>query len=106
MVITFSGATLTVTGASLIAIYKVVMMLLDKFKVGEKRKEYHLMKEANLCLMREVIRDNHREWTEKGYIDDDELEHIESVYKVYEGLGGNGTGARWMKELRKLPRKD
>lgn len=40
-----------------------------------------------------------------GYIDSDELEHIERVYELYHELGGNGSGTRMMEDLRKLPRQ-
>ena len=63
------------------------------------------MQEANKALMRDLIRRTHSEAKAANYIDEDELEHIENVYSIYHDLGGNGTGDRWMEELRKLPRK-
>lgn len=55
--------------------------------------------------MREIIRMNHHQHvTLDGFIDEDELEHIEKVYESYHALGGNGTADRWIRELRELPR--
>jgi hypothetical protein len=60
--------------------------------------------EAQMNMMRELIRTSHRDAVAAGWIDEDELEHVEKVYSVYHALGGNGTGDRWMAELRQLRR--
>lgn len=55
-------------------------------------------------MMKEIIRLEHRDYMDRGYIDSDELEHCEKVYELYHALGGNGSGTRMMDDLRKLPR--
>ena len=86
------------------SLYQSVCWLLDRYSVGEKRKERKLLMEAQMNMMRELIRTSHRDATAQGFIDEDELEHVEKVYNVYHALGGNGTGDRWMVELRQLRR--
>lgn len=85
-------------------LYQSVCWLLDRFQIGEKRKQHALLMSAQMNMMRELLRSSHKECMEKGSIDEDELEHIEKVYSTYHALHGNGTGDRWMEEMRGLPR--
>lgn len=105
MVYELSGQTIVFSAASLWALYQAICWILDRYHIGEKRKEYYLMKEANKAIMRDLIRRTHNEAVDANEIDEDELEHVENVHSIYHDLGGNGTGDRWMEELRKLPRK-
>ena len=105
MVFELTGGTIVISAATLWAIYQAICWVMDRYHIGEKRKEYYLMKESNKALMRDVIRNAHREAIMDGSIDEDELEHLEEVYSIYHALNGNGTGDRWMNELRSLPRK-
>ena len=51
--------------------------------------------EKGMCnLMRETIRQAHQSYTTAGYIEEDELSHIEKVWNVYHSLGENGTADR------------
>lgn len=86
------------------SLYQAVCWLLDRYNVGEKRKERKLLIEALMNMMRELIRTAHKDAISQGFIDEDELEHVEKIYNVYQALGGNGTGDRWMEELRQLRR--
>lgn len=52
------------------------------------------MKDGMRNMMRELIRQAHSQWNQSGFIDEDELEHIEKVYETYHALGGNGTATR------------
>ena len=105
MVFELTGGTIVLSAASLWALYQCICWIMDRYQIGEKRKEYFLMKESNKMLMREVIRNAHKEAIEAGFIDEDELGHIEEVYAIYHKLKGNGTGDRWINEIRQLPRK-
>ena len=105
MVFELTGGTIVISAAAIWALYQAVCWILDRYHIGEKRKEYFLMKESNKVLMREVIRNAHKEATAAGYIDEDELGHIEEVYSIYHASKGNGTGDRWIHEIRQLPRK-
>lgn len=43
-------------------------------------------------------------YVERGYITQDEYENLNDyLYKPYKQLGGNGSGARVMQEVNKLP---
>ena len=46
------------------------------------------------------------QFIERGWITRDEYETMQDLYKPYVKLGGNGSGARIMKELEKLPIRD
>lgn len=105
MVFELTGQTIVISGAALWALYQAVCWLMDRYHIGEKRKEYYLMKESNKLMMREVLRNAHKEAIEEHTIDEDELMHVEEVYHIYHELKGNGTGDRWIQELRQLERK-
>lgn len=64
------------------------------------------MKMASVNLMREVIRSAHKDALKDGFIDEDELEHVEKVYECYHELGGNSVADRWIDELRKIERRN
>ena len=85
-------------------LYQSVCWLLDRFQIGEKRKQHALLMSAQMNMMRELLRSAHKEAQQQGSIDEDELEHIEKVWQTYHSLGGNGTGDRWIQEIRALPR--
>lgn len=42
-------------------------------------------------------------WTEKGWIDTEGREHVDSIYRAYHSLAGNGTGTKLHEELMALP---
>lgn len=87
------------------ALYQGICYLADRYGLGKKRQEARMFREANMCLMREVIRWNYREYVMgKGVIDTDDLAHIEQVFEVYQSLGGNGSAKRQVEELRQLPK--
>ena len=102
MVIEFTSQSIVVSVATLWALYQAVCWVMDRYKIGKKRKDYHLLQKSNKLIMRQIIRNAHEEALAAGYIDEDELEHLEEVYALYKRLNGNGTGDRWMKEIRKL----
>lgn len=105
MVFELTGETIVVSASVLWALYQCICWVLDRYQIGTKRKEYYLMKEANKLMMREVIRNAHIEAITNGFIDEDELQHLEEVYHIYHSLNGNGTGDRWIQEIRNLKRK-
>ena len=88
------------------AAYKAVCFVMDRYGIGERRKESKLMRDGMRNMMRELIRQAHSNYHSRGWIEEDELEHIEKVNETYRSLGGNGTAARWMKELENLPREE
>lgn len=105
MVFELTGQTIVLSTATLWALYQCICWVMDRYQIGEKRKEYFLIKESTKATMREVIRNTHKDAIKAGSIDEDELQHIEEVYAIYHSLKGNGTGDRWMKEIRELPRR-
>ena len=104
MVIELTGQTLVISLSSILAIYKFLCYLSDRYGLTKKAKEYQLMKIANKNLMREVIRTTHKDAMKEKKITEEELEHIEQVYDTYSKLGGNGTAQRWIEEIRSLKR--
>ena len=46
------------------------------------------------------------QYIERGWITRDEYETMQDLYKPYVKLGGNGSGAKIMKELENLPIRD
>ena len=105
MTLEISFATILGAAAIIWGAYQGVCWILDRYNVGKRRKESKLLRDANRNMMRELIRASHHEFLGKGYIREDELEHIEKINETYHQLGGNGTAARWMTELRNLPRE-
>lgn len=67
---------------------------MDRYDIGAKRREAKLMRQATMFLMCEIIRSAHQDCTLEGYVDEDNLQHIEKTYEVYKALGGNGTAER------------
>lgn len=46
------------------------------------------------------------QYLERGWITRDEYETMRSLFEPYDKLGGNGSGAKIMKELENLPIRD
>ena len=46
------------------------------------------------------------QYIERGWITRDEYETLQALYRPYIKLGGNGSGARIMQEIEKLPIRD
>lgn len=105
MVLELTGQTIVISVATLYALYQALCWILDRYNIGQKRKEYRLMQQASKNMMRQIIRYSHKQYKAAGVVDEDQLEHIEQVYQVYHQLGGNGTADRWIKQLRDLKRK-
>ncbi len=90
---------------SLWAFYKALCWIADRYNIGQKRKEAQLVKQSHVAMLRELIRLEYKEDMRQGFVDSEELEHVEKLYELYHSLGGNGTATRWMEELRNLPRQ-
>ena len=105
MVYELSGQTIVISFATLYALYQAICWIMDRYNIGQKRKQYRLMQQANKNMMRQLIRNAHKQFVAEGAIDEDQLEHIEQVYQTYHQLGGNGTADRWISQLRELKRK-
>lgn len=94
MVIELNYESIVAAISTIFAIYKAICWLMDRYEIGQKRKENKLMRLGSVNLMREIIRTAHREALTQGYMDEDELEHVEKVYEVYHALGGNSVADR------------
>ena len=104
MVFEVSGQTIFISVSVLYALYQAICWIMDRYNIGGKRKQYKLMQQANKNMMRQLLRNAHKQFVAQGCIDEDELEHIEQVYQTYHQLGGNGTANRWISQLRDLKR--
>lgn len=65
-------------------------------------------REAERAMLRGLAHDRimslGMEYIERGWCTQDEYENLETyLFKPYENLGGNGSAAKVMQEIRKLP---
>ena len=82
-------------------LYKGICYIADRYGWGKKRQDTQLYKEADMVIMREIIRWNYSDYVLKNIpIDADHLAHLEQVYDIYTKLGGNGSATRQIEELR------
>lgn len=73
-------------------------------KIGKKKiKEQDLIKMGMMALLRNEIVRAYNEYTHKGYCPIYGKENIESLYKQYHALGGNGTVTDLYEKVIDLP---
>lgn len=68
-----------------------------------RSKHKTLEQRALLGLLHERIYERCEEYIARGSVSREEYETLESLYKPYADLGGNGTGARLWQEVNRLP---
>lgn len=54
-------------------------------------------------LLRNEIRQEYKECSNKGYCSLDDMENIQDMYNSYHVLGGNGSVTRLIEKLKKMP---
>ena len=52
MVLELTGQTIVISVATLYALYQALCWILDRYNIGQKRKEYRLMQQASKNMMR------------------------------------------------------
>lgn len=67
--------------------------------VNKLKSNYRI---AVVALLRNDLKQMHKEYMARGYVTIDEYEEFNELYKVYSGLGGNGTGTRMKNDIDKL----
>lgn len=76
-----------------------------KMKIGDLEKKEKLTQERIQQDARVYIIDQHKIYTELGWIDTHALENLEIRYMYYKAAGGNSFVDGLMLDLRKLPMK-
>lgn len=72
-------------------------------KKDKKEAEQSNEKKALLGLLHDRVYELANHHIKEGCISDDEYDNLQYLYKPYNGMGGNGTCERLMKEVEKLP---
>lgn len=80
-------------------------------KCLDKRTDKNEGHRAESAMLRGLAHDRitylGMQYIERGWITQDEYENLDVyLFKPYEGLGGNGSAAKIMAEVRKLPLKN
>ena len=69
----------------------------------DQKKDIHT--NAELALLHDAVYNSCQKAIHRGYTTVMELENIEALYKVYNEMGGNGTGTQLYERVTKLPIK-
>lgn len=64
---------------------------------------FESLKEADLALLHYRIYITCTEMLEKGFATVEELDNLEYFWSAYAALGGNGTGEKLYKDVKRLP---
>lgn len=85
----------------------VAMVSNRKSKHDEKseqdKRHDELIEEGMRVLMWRELKEIHSQASDNGGMSISDRKHLEGVYGVYHGLGGNGTGTRLFEEAMELP---
>lgn len=101
MIIQLNLQTILFAAGILWALYQGICFLADRYGWSKKRQDVQLYKDADMVILREIIRWNYSDYVLKNIpIDADHLAHLEQVYDIYTKLGGNGSATRQIEELR------
>ena len=73
--------------------------------IKTKRKKLTTEQRMLLGLAHDSLYTKLDYYLQRGYINVDELENLEYLYKPYKELGGNGTCERMFEQVNKLPHK-
>lgn len=73
--------------------------------IKTKRKKLTTEQKMLLGLAHDSLYSKFEYYLGRGYINVDELENLEYLYKPYKELGGNGTCERMYEQVNKLPHK-
>ena len=101
MIIQLNLQTILFAVGILWALYQGICFLADRYGWSKKRQDVQLYKDADMVILREILRWNYSDYVLKNIpIDADHLAHLEQVYDIYTKLGGNGSATRQIEELR------
>lgn len=73
-------------------------------RIKDTKKEQSAIKLGIQALLRDRIIQAYNHYVDKGYCPIYGLDNVQSMYKEYHALGGNGTVTQLVEELKKLPR--
>lgn len=71
--------------------------------VRRRMKEQDSIRHGLQALLRNEIIDKYNHYMEKGYCPIYAMDNLESMYREYVALDGNGTVPHLMEELKELP---
>ena len=97
-----------ITIYTICAIVSVVLTAIAGFLIARLKnllKKQKALENGVQSLLRCQIIHTYNRSKDKGYCPIYELENVESAFKEYAALGGNGTIEQLVKELRAMPRK-
>ena len=72
-------------------------------RIKADRMADDVMRKAVCALLRNHLYELHDKYMEKGYYPIHARENVQSLYKEYTALGGNGTVPALVRELESLP---
>lgn len=70
-----------------------------------RKVEQEAIKKGIQALLRDGIINQYNKYMEKKYIPIYALDNVESMYKEYHALGGNGTITELYQDLKRLPHR-
>lgn len=66
-------------------------------------KEQKAIKDAIICVLRDTLIEDHRQWVQRKSIPSYALQNWLSMYRDYKILGGNGLVDKMKEEIEELP---
>ena len=96
-----AAITSLVSGIVGAVVATLVSMAKDKKRGHDDNNE--AMREGMRALLWREIKNIHSEAIANGGMDTEERKHLDSVYKAYHGIGGNGTGTRLYEDAMNQP---
>lgn len=89
--------------ATLLAAFIVYIVGFLAGKYKNLAKKQNAIECGLIAILRDRISQMYYYYMEKGYISQHSLESLNSMYKAYKSLGGNGTADKLYNELIHLP---
>lgn len=100
--IVITSALTTLVGAVVGALVASAISYFKSVKQGHDDTNDAIRDGMRALLWRE-LKNIHSEAAARGGMDTEERKHLESVYKAYHGIGGNGTGTRLYEDAMNKP---
>lgn len=100
----YSGIVSFVVG---MLVFFLQSVLRENNDLKKKNKEFYTkeqaaMKDAIVCILRDILIENHKKYTTRKSISTHGLQNWLSMYRDYKILGGNGMVDRMKEEIEEL----
>lgn len=99
-----NGFLVTIGGAGLYAVLSNGFKNIRK-TYKKTRANMNALKEADLALLHYRIYKCCQQCLDRGYATLEDLDNLEYFWEAYRNLGGNGTGEKLYRDVKKLPVK-